>query len=195
MAEAMMSKGYANATVGEIVTAAGVARPVFYAHFRDKQHAFLEAQQHHTQYIVDRCAEAYFDADSWPHRLWACLDTLTGLIASSPAISHLRLVECYAAGEDAVRRAEDITRAFTIFLQEGYRYRPEARSLPRISSEAIAGGIFEVIQRHVAMGTLPALRSRLPQLTYIAIAPFTGAEEAIGLVEQMSERHLAAERS
>lgn len=64
-----------------------------------------------------------------------------------------------------------------------------------MTSEAIAGAIFEVIQRHVALGELPALAARLPQLTYTAIAPFTGAEEAIGLVEQMSARHAAAMRA
>src|ERR1019366_5636689 len=42
-AEVMMAKGYENATVTDIVAAAGVSREVFYEHFSDKQNAFLEA--------------------------------------------------------------------------------------------------------------------------------------------------------
>jgi AcrR family transcriptional regulator len=187
-AELMMSKGYAEATVTDIVAQARVARPVFYEHFTDKQHAFLEAQQHPTEYILDTCAEAYFSADQWPERVWRCFETLIGLIVANPAISHLRLVECYAAGPTAIRRAEEITRSFTIFLKEGYRHRPEARSLPRLCSQAIAGAIFEVIQHHIAQGDPAGLAARLPQLTYIAIAPFTGAEQAIRLVEQIKAR-------
>ena len=185
-AEVMMAKGYANATVADIVAAAGVARDVFYEHFTDKHHAFMEAQQHPTQHILDTCAAAYFAAERWPERVWQGLSTLIELIVENPAISHLRLVECYAAGPEAIRRAEEITRSFTIFLEEGYRYRPQAEELPRLSSQAIAGAVFEVIRRHISHGEAAALARQLPQLTYIAIAPFTGSEEAIRLVEQLS---------
>ncbi len=123
-----MAKGYASTTVADIVAAAGVAKDAFYEHFEDKEHAFLEAQQHPTQYILDRCAEAYFQVPDWPHRLWNHLETLVSLIVENPAISHLRLVECYAAGPAAVKRAEEITRAFNIFLEEGYVY-VDTRSL------------------------------------------------------------------
>jgi AcrR family transcriptional regulator len=191
-AEVTMAKGYASTTVTDIVAQAGVARDVFYEHFTDKQHAFLEAQQHPTQHLLDTCAAAYFAAGEWPERVWSGLDTLIGMIASNPAISHLRLVECYAAGPAAIRRAEEITRSFTIFLEEGYGYRPQARELPHLCSEAITGAIFEVIQEHIARGETAALARQLPRLTYVVIAPFTGPEEAIRLVRQISARHLAA---
>jgi AcrR family transcriptional regulator len=182
-AEVTMAKGYANATVADIVAKAGVARDVFYEHFTDKQHAFLEAQQHPVQHIVDTCASAYFSVPDWPERVWNGLDSLLKLIASAPPISHLRLVECYAAGPVAIRRAEEITRSFTIFLEEGYSYRPEAQKLPRVSSEAIAGAMFEIVQRHAARQDFGGLPGRLPQLTYITLAPFTGPEAAVELVE------------
>lgn len=187
-AEVTMAKGYANATVADIVAAAGVARDVFYEHFTDKHHAFLEAQQHPTQHILDTCAAAYFAAEDWPERVWQGLGTLIELIVENPAISHLRLVACYAAGPEAIRRAEEITRSFTIFLEEGYNQRPQAQELPRLSSQAIAGAVFEVVRRHIARGDYAGLRRRLPQLTYIAIAPFTGPQEAAGLLEELSAR-------
>jgi AcrR family transcriptional regulator len=195
IAELTMAKGYAQTQIKDIVAHARVAKPVFYQHFSDKQHAFLEAQNHPTQYILDRCATAYFSADQWPDRVWRMFETLLDLVVENPAISHLRLVECYAAGPAAIRRAEDITRSFTIFLEEGYRHRAQAASLPRLCSAAIAGAIFEIIQRQVAAGELATLRAHLPQLAYIAIAPFAGAQEAIGLVEEMKARHVLAERS
>ncbi|HWX87030.1 MAG TPA: helix-turn-helix domain-containing protein, partial [Solirubrobacteraceae bacterium] len=63
-----MAKGYANATVEDIVAAARMAKPVFYRYFEDKQHAFLEAQQYPLQHILDRCVEAYFTVNEWPER-------------------------------------------------------------------------------------------------------------------------------
>jgi AcrR family transcriptional regulator len=191
----MMAKGYADATIADIVASAGIARDVFYEHFTNKQHAFLEAQQHPTQYILDICAEAYFSAQEWPERMWNLLETLIRLIVANPPISHLRLVECYAAGGAAIRRAEEITRSFTMFWEEGYHYRENARSVPRLCSQAITGAIFEVIQRHIAEGEPDGLAAHIPQLTYVAIAPFTGAREAIALVEQISTRHLHSTQS
>ncbi len=185
-AEVMSAKGYANATVTDIVAQAGVSRDVFYEYFTSKQHAFLEAQQYPTQFILDACATAYFRAKDWPERVWNGLRTLLGLIVSDPAVAHLRLVECYAAGPAAIRRAEEITRSFTFFLEEGYSYRPQNHELPRLYSEAIAGAIFEVLQRNVAHGETAQLPRHLPQIVYIAITPFTGPQEAIHLLEQFS---------
>jgi AcrR family transcriptional regulator len=181
-AEVMHAKGYQDATVADIVAAAGVSREVFYAHFSDKQHAFLETQNHPTQHILDRCASAYFSGSNWPQRIWNMLRTLLEMIAKNPAISQLRLVECYAAGPEAIRRAEEITRSFTIFLEEGYRYRPEAEALPKLCTQAITGGVFEIIQRHAARRDYQTLPSLLPQLTYINLAPFMGAENAISFL-------------
>jgi AcrR family transcriptional regulator len=188
IAEVTMSSGYADTKINDIVASARVAKPVFYRYFTDKQHAFLEAQQYPTQHILDRCAEAYYSAREWPERMWRLFDALTDLIISNPALSHLRLVECYAAGPQAIRRAEEITRSFTIFLEEGYRHSTTARELPRLCSQAITGAIFEIIRRHIAQHRPHALKQHLPQLAYIATAPFIGPEQSIAVLEQLRSR-------
>jgi len=183
-----MAKGYAATTVADIVARARVSRESFYEHFSNKQHAFLEAQQYPTQCVLDACARAYFSVRAWPERIWTGLKTLLHLIAANPAFSHLRLVECYAAGPLAAHRAEEITRSFTFFLEEGYTHRPGASQLPRLCSAAIVGAIFALIQRHVAHEQIEDLPRRLPQIAYVAIAPFTGPNYAIDLLQRLSSR-------
>jgi AcrR family transcriptional regulator len=190
-AEVTMAKGYANATVRDMIAQAGASREVFDTHFAGKQHVFLEAQQDATKELLDACALAYFSAATWPERVWRCLGTLLRVIAANPALSHLRLVACYTAGPGAIRRAEEITRSFSFFLEEGYGNRSQNRELPRLYSEAISGAIFEILQRQVALGECTELPRRLPQLSYIALAPFMGAEEAVRLIEELSARELA----
>jgi AcrR family transcriptional regulator len=189
IAEVTMHKAYADAKINDIVASARVAKPVFYRYFTDKQHAFLEAQQYPTQHILDRCAEAYYSAQEWPERMWKLLDALTNMITANPAISHLRLVECYAAGPEAIRRAEQITRSFTIFLEEGYHQTTKAQQLPRHVSQAITGAIFEIIRRHIAQHKPHAPKAHLPQLTYITTAPFIGTEQSISVLEDIRSRH------
>lgn len=192
--EVMAVKGYNNATVADIVAATGVSRDVFYDHFADKQNAYLEAQAFATQYILNTSAAAYFKAGAWPERVWRALEALLNLIAEHPAIAQLRLVECYAAGPAAIRATEELVRASTIFLEEGFSYRREARELPRLSSQAIGGAVLEVISQHVAREETAELRRHLPQLTYIALAPFMGAAEAIRWVTKASDVHSSGER-
>jgi AcrR family transcriptional regulator len=188
IAEVTMHKGYADAKINDIVASARVAKPVFYRYFTGKQHAFLDAQQYPTQHILDRCAEAYYSAREWPERMWKLFDALTDMISANPAISHLRLVECYAAGPEAIRRAEQITRSFTIFLEEGYHQSTKAQELPRLASQAITGAIFEIIRRQIAQGKPHAPKAHLPQLTYIATAPFIGPEQSIAALEEIRSR-------
>ena len=194
-AEVMAAKGYANATVADIVSAAGVSRDVFYDHFADKQNAFLEAQQFATQAILNTCAAAYFSVSDWPERVWRALDAMLKLIAEHPAIAHLRLVECYAAGEAAIRSIEEFVRAATIFLEEGFSYREQNRALPRLCTQAISGAVLEVLSRGVARGESAELPRYLPQLTYISLVPFMGTEDAIRAVTQASATLTGSGRS
>jgi AcrR family transcriptional regulator len=193
-ADVMLVKGYADATVADIVAAARVARDVFYEHFANKHDAFLAAQQHSTQDILDACAIAYFSATEWPERVWRGLRTLLDVIVQNPALAHLRLVECYAAGSAAVARAEEITRSFTVFLEEGYRYGAGGAAMPRLCSTAITGAIFDLIQRYIADGHTRELPRTLPLLTYIAVAPFTGPADAVRWVGELGAREAASAR-
>jgi AcrR family transcriptional regulator len=184
-ADVTMKQGYRNSTVADLVAAAGVSREVFYEHFADRQQAFLEALEFPTQPILHACAAAYFSGEDWPDRVWRALDTLISLIVSNPAIAHLRLVECYAAGPTAIRRAEDNTRTFAVFLEEGFTTRARGLERPELWAEAITGAIFEIIHRDVREGDFAALERRLPQLVFVAIAPFVGPAVAVRFVEQM----------
>lgn len=184
-ADVTMKQGYRNTTVADLVAAAGVSREVFYEHFADRQQAFLEALEFPTQPILHACAAAYFSGQEWPDRVWRALDTLISLIVSNPAIAHLRLVECYAAGPIATRRAEDNTRTFAVFLEEGFATSADGLKRPELWAEAITGAIFEIIHRDVREGDFAVLERRLPQLVYVATAPFVGPAPAVRFVERM----------
>jgi AcrR family transcriptional regulator len=183
-----MEKGYANATVADIVAAAGVAKEAFYRHFHDKDEAFREAQSYGTHFVLDTLVSAYFAAEEWPARVWGALGTLLELVAANPTLAHLRFVASYTAGADAIRRAEDVTRFFTFFLEEGYSQRDEARELPSLCSQAIASAVFEIVQREIAHGRLAELPRRRPQLAYIALAPFLGPAGAVAAIEGLVSR-------
>lgn len=184
-AEAMLCRGYVESTVTDIVAEAAISREVFYEHFENKHEAFLEAQRHGTQEILDAFAAAYFTGGSWPERVYRGLSTLTAIVAAQPALAHLRLVECYPAGPEAVRATEELARSFAVFLEEGHA-RGSQQDPERVSSRAITGALLAIVQRHVLRGESEALPAAVPQLTYIAVAPFVGAEEAAAEVQRLA---------
>ncbi len=186
-AEVMMRKGYAETSVADVVSAARISRAVFYEHFASKQQALLEAQQTCTTAILHACDRAFATEEPWPRRIWNALHGVLDLVASNPALSHVYMVECYEAGCEAVRHAEETPRFLTPYLQEGYGHRPAAARLPALCSEAITGAIVQIVRDEVALGATTTLPQRLPELAYIALAPFMGPASAARAIE-----HLAA---
>jgi AcrR family transcriptional regulator len=184
-AETIQAKGYAAVTVGDIAVAAGIGKDVFYEHFSDKRHVFLAAQQHAAHETFNACARAYFAGRSWPERVYHGLRALTQIIAAEPALAHLRIVAPYAAGPEAIERAQQMSAMYAVFLQEGYGYRPEAKQLPYLCSGAIVDAVFEIIRGQIAAGNARELPRHVPQLAYIAIAPFSGAQAAGELIEAL----------
>lgn len=182
-AEMAMLKGYAELTVADIVGCAGIGRDVFYMHFRDKQDAFLAAQQHNLQDHLSASAASFFAASTWPERIWQGLRTVTEIIAADPALAHLWLVESFAAGSAAIQHTEEMMVICTLYLQEGYHYRAQAAQLPQLCSEAIVGALYEILYHEIDAGRGARVGELLPELAYIAIAPFTGAQQAAELIE------------
>jgi AcrR family transcriptional regulator len=182
-AEVALLKGYTEMTVADIVACAGIGRDVFYAHFRDKQDAFLAAQQHNLQDHMTACVASFFAGPTWPERVWNGLKTATEIIANDPALAHLWLVESFSAGPLAIQHTEEMMVICTLYLQEGYHYRAEATHLPQLCSEAIVGAIYETLYHEIDEGRGARVGQLLPQLAYSAIAPFTGVQQAAELID------------
>ena len=187
-AELMLARGYADVTVTDIVAASRISRTTFYTHFASKQDAFLAAQQHGSVGLLRACASAYFAPSRWPQRVWNVLRVVTGVVEANPEFAHVRLVDCYTAGPVAVDHMEQLRGAAGVFLQEGFRFRRQAGVLPTLCVEAITGAVFELVRRDLAAGDGAIVPRRLPQLTFVAIAPFTGPRVAARIVRDLSAR-------
>jgi AcrR family transcriptional regulator len=186
-ADTIQASGYADATVGDIALAAGLGKDVLYEHFADKRHLFLVAQSHGEQETFAGCARAYFSQPTWPQRVYAGLWTMTQIIAAEPALAHLRIVAPYSAGAEAIERAQRSSAMYGVFLEEGYSYKSRAEPLPRACSTAIVDAVFEILRAQIAAGHAADMPRYVPQLAYIAIAPFTGPKDAAKLIAELAE--------
>lgn len=177
-------KGYARTTVADVVAAARVSRESFYRQFRGKENAFHATQISALQATISRAAEAFFGADAWPDRVWRGLEALLVYAGENPDLAYLDVVDSCAVGAGAIHRSFENRMAFNLFLEEGYRQRPEARRLPRLCSDAIGAAIFELLRGEILAGRGEGVVGILPQAVYLSLAPFVGPGRALEFVRQ-----------
>jgi AcrR family transcriptional regulator len=171
-AEVATRKGYTASTVADITAAAHVDRGVFYAHFRDKQHAFLAVHELAIHQVLAVGARAYFSATGWPERIWQGILAASQFQAAHPTISHVGYIESHAVGEPAIQRIEDGHKAFAIFLQEGTQHTPTPPT--GTATQAITAAIYETGYHLTRQGRGNQLPRYTHHAAYIALAPYLG---------------------
>jgi AcrR family transcriptional regulator len=181
-AAAVHEKGYRDVTVGDIAATAGVSRRGFYNEFDSRSDAFIATYEQGFEKVLAACIPGFFSSTAWPERVWHGAQAFAGFMAREPLIAYLGFVECYAIGPRFVQRVHDTQLAFTLFLEEGYRQRPEASSLSRAHSALTVATIFEAGFQAVRFGPSLHIRGMQPLAVYLALAPFLGADEAGGFV-------------
>jgi AcrR family transcriptional regulator len=177
-------QGYAATSVADIVTAAGVAREVFYTHFRDKQDAFMTAYETGFQGLMSTTVAAFFTSAPWPERVWSALRVYADFMANYPTFAYLGMVESHTVSQELIDLVDERVMAFTVFLEEGQRPPYRTEPLPDVVPEAIAMAIYEVTShmlRHGRGGEIPGL---VPLIAYVVLSPYLGATEATRFVEE-----------
>ncbi|MEO5878358.1 MAG: TetR/AcrR family transcriptional regulator [Streptosporangiaceae bacterium] len=172
--ELVGSQGYAPLTVDAITARAGVSRATFYAHFKNKEDAFLQSFDSVMDRLMAHVIVAYQGEDSANGRLRAGVGAFLEFVAAEPLTARTCIVESLAAGPVAADRRDRAVQAFVEVIEantrELYPYYPE----PALVSETIVGGIYEVVYTRIRRGET----ARLPELLNGLLAVFAVPDPA-----------------
>ena len=113
---------------------------------------------------------------SWGEAIHAGLAALLDFLAGAPEMTRRCPVDALQAGAAALELRDIVLDQFAEVLEPGYSARPNA--LPATVSEAVSGGLYELVRAHALENRLAELPEALPEMTIIALAPFLGSEEA-----------------
>jgi AcrR family transcriptional regulator len=185
-------KGLASLTIPEIARRANVSHQTFYEMYPTKHDAFLGAQKVGLHQALGVTIAAYEEnEEDWPRGVAAGLRALLGYLASEPAHAHLILVDTFAASPEAIEIRDTSIHAFAAYLQPGYHYAASSSSsngsagtssgggaVPGVAPEAIAGGIWQVLNYYIEDDRTDELPEVAPQLIYAALTPFIGPRDA-----------------
>lgn len=175
MLEAVGKQGYEQTTVQDAIEAAGIYRQAFYDTFEDKEDCYLQALDAGSAWVELAMREATAGSSTWREHLRGALAGLLSFLDEQPDIGRALLVEVHAAGPQAVqKRTEAMERAARLI---DLAREESDDSAPAISAEAVVAGILAVLH-----GRLSARRAEfgrlLPELMYLAVLPYFGADEA-----------------
>jgi AcrR family transcriptional regulator len=172
-------KGLAGLTIPEIASRAKVSHETFYEMYPTKHHAFLGAQKVGLHQALRITASAYEPhASNWPAGVASGLRALLDFLCSEPAHAHLTLVDTFGASPEAIEIRENALEAFNLYLRPGYELACSDIDVPEVAAEAIVGGIWQVLHHYIEHERLEELCDAAPQLTYLTLTPFLGAEDA-----------------
>ncbi len=162
---AVAHKGYAAATIEDIVRDAGVSKKTFYEHFSDKLDCFLAAYEAASDELLEHVRAAQEGADSeWLDRTRAGIHAYLRWLAAEPALARVFLIEIAAAGPVALELRERMRDRYADRMRE----LQTAGDVPdEIFHAAVAGADDLVVRRLREGGELLELE---PALLYLQVS-------------------------
>jgi AcrR family transcriptional regulator len=184
-------KTYAATTISDIVSRARISRTTFYKRFNDKRECFDAA--------VDACVEelrAAVDASHFPEAspaevTRAGTTAVLEAMAAKPELAQLLSGDAISVEPGIVDRYRGLLVPALERLWDGDR-APRSRHL----DPALAFGRAQIlIFSRVAAGEADRLPELLPDLVYLAVAPFAGHEEGIRQSQLAAAEKMSAGRT
>jgi AcrR family transcriptional regulator len=156
---AVAHKGYAAATIEDIVRDAGVSKKTFYEHFTDKLDCFLAAYEAASDQLLAHVRAAQDAAatqpsttlkgsDPWLARTRAGIHAYLRWLAAEPALARVFLIEIAAAGPEALERRERLRVRYA----ERMRELQVANSVPDEIFHAVVAGADDLVVRRLREG-------------------------------------------
>jgi AcrR family transcriptional regulator len=187
MAEATAERGYAAATVSQVIERAGVSSATFYELFHDKEDCFLAAVREIVAQATVAVTEAYGRGGGELDSLSQSISSLLVLFAEQPAYARLLFLECRGSTPRALELYLSGARALLSMLGRGWASTIAGVS-PELVSRAVLGGAEALIRGEIAAGRTDRLPELLPKLLYCSLVPFRGIDEAISRSREAEEQ-------
>ena len=149
LAGAIVEKGYAAATIGDIARHARVSKRTIYEHFPDKESAFLALYQAASDQIIQLVVAAADPALPWEEQIDAALRTYLSALESQPELARTFLLEIQAAGDRAIALRREVHRQFAemirALVERGRKVVPDMPPLPLELAIALVGAVNELV--------------------------------------------------
>ena len=186
MAASCAERGYAGASVGDVLERSGLGRAAFGRHFTGKADCALAA----VDQILAETTRVVAGAGAPELSDWRFLLVVTRalleLLAAQPSYARLALIEARSAmPAEAYERYEAGIRVIEAMLDQVRAYAKQ--SAPASATRGVIGGAELLIRRELIAGRAERLPELLPDIIYGTVVPFLPQHEALHYAELARE--------
>jgi AcrR family transcriptional regulator len=175
MIDSCAEKTYAATTITDIVGRARISRTTFYKRFGDKRACFGATVDFCLAELQDAAREAYSPADAPPEAVRRATAAILAEMAARPAMAQLLTGDAVSVDPGVVLRY----RKILIPALEGL-WASAGRPTTSYIDPALAFSRAQLLVfNQTATGPSDDLLALLPDIVYLAVAPFGGHEEAL----------------
>ncbi|HST54987.1 MAG TPA: TetR/AcrR family transcriptional regulator [Solirubrobacteraceae bacterium] len=178
------SKGYTSLCLEDIVAEAAVSLQTFYAHFQNKEEAFLATYEVGHARAVAVVSQAALSQTSLTEGVRVGVIALLEFLASEPSYAHIACVDILIAYPHMAGRVDEANSFYSELLGVGLVNVPSERLPPPVVGEAIVGGVFELLHDYILRGLTHRLPELADHITYIALTPFVGKRVAMKTISR-----------
>ena len=169
-----IQKGPSATTITDLAREAGMDSRVLYRLFKGKEEIFLALYELVFRRVLAATAAGFHAGGTWPEKVWEAARVFARYAEQHPALARASFIDSFACDAEVVRRVDQLVSGFTIFLQEGFRYKPQGDPPSPVALQAIAATLFELGYLHVREERVDELRGLVPHASFIALTPFIG---------------------
>ena len=179
MAETMAERGYAAATVTEVVDSAGVSRATFYELFRGKDDCMMAAANTMLGEVVTIVTTQYSPDKPLVNVIRDAMAAMLALMAQRPAYAKLAFTEARVS-TPAVRQTYQSGVNVLLSLLDQIRVDGDSNAeIPPHTARGAIGACEALIRNKIFEGATERLPEVLPDMLYAALVPYIGQEAAM----------------
>lgn len=183
LAELVDELGYDHVEGHAVARRARLPADAFDRWFDSKEECVAVAFEAMVDQAFEACTAAYVESHgSWPDAVRATLACLLDFLAGAPALTRLCAVHALDPQPPGLERRDRMLDCSMEFLLPGHAVGADGP--PEIVSEAIVGGVYELLRSRIVEDRVESLPKALPDATVIALAPFVGGDVAARMADR-----------
>ncbi|HLM86610.1 MAG TPA: TetR/AcrR family transcriptional regulator [Solirubrobacteraceae bacterium] len=177
---------YPTLSAPQIADEANLSIDSFCEMFASKDDCYLEALDMIGDELLSIAADPELVSSDWPRAVRRVMAELTRYLGEHPLYARTLVQEAFFTGEKALERTVELSHSIATLLTEGApaASSPAGEAQGGLTTDAVAGAIWHTIRCQVVAGRIQLLGALADHLTYVVLAPYLGAEEAIEIVTE-----------
>jgi AcrR family transcriptional regulator len=178
MIDLCVEHGYVNVTLSMVLERAAVSEAAFRENFDDLEDCFCSVMEAQIGIAGEQVLAAYAGEQGWQRQMRAAARALLDYVLEDLKRAHFVCVEVVYAGDRAKLIRDQLMQAFFLLIDQGRQEMPDPDLLTPFTAEAIGSSIYQRMQNALANDQLEEFENSIPEMMYLAVLPYLGAEAA-----------------